>query len=275
MKKKMLQLVFATFLIIVIGRIYANRIYANTKLQPNKVTVLMYHHVIPQEYIKGVMENNNAVLSLEIFEEQMKYLHENDYNIITLKELQEYIYNDKIIPDNSILITFDDGYKSNFTYVYPVLKGYNFKGTIFLITSAIQETYEETFVQEKLQFASIKELKECSDVFTYGDHTYKFHKKDTETNKAFMVLKSEEDIRADIKASSLIMSKYIDEDTKAFAYPYGAYTKTSQQVLQDNDYKLVFLTRKGQVNKKSNPYYIPRYGISSREDFNQLFKNDN
>ncbi|GMQ55867.1 hypothetical protein AN1V17_02590 [Vallitalea sediminicola] len=236
----------------------------------NTVTVLMYHHILPKKDIVGPWENNSAVLSLEDFHEQMKYLYDNGYTILTLKEFKDYIYEDKPIPSNSVLITFDDGYKSNIEYAYTILKKYNFNATIFLITSRIQD-YQEKFDPKKLQFCSAIELEICSDVFTYGDHTYNLHRKDGETNLPYMKFKSYEDIKDDITISETILSKYIDIDTKALAYPYGAYTKTSQKILKEKDYKLAFLTAKGKVTKKTNPYYIRRYGISNNENFYSLF----
>ncbi|WP_273323456.1 polysaccharide deacetylase family protein [Vallitalea guaymasensis] len=236
----------------------------------NNVIVLMYHHILPKKDMVGPWKNNSAVLALEDFQKQMMYLYDNGYTILTLKDFKDYIYENKPIPSNSVLITFDDGYKSNFEYAYPILKKYNFKATIFLISSQIQNYYEK-FDSKKLQFCSVVELETCSDVFTYGDHTYNLHRKDGETNLPYMKFKSYEDIKNDITLSESILSKYIDIDTKALAYPYGAYTDTSQQILKEKDYKLAFLTAKGKVTKVTNPYYIRRYGISDNENFYSLF----
>ncbi|GMQ65218.1 polysaccharide deacetylase family protein [Vallitalea maricola] len=236
----------------------------------NNVTVLMYHHILPKKDIVGCWENNSAVLSLEDFHEQMNYLYENGNTILTLKDFKDYIYEDKPIPSDSVLITFDDGYKSNVEYAYPILKEYNFNATIFLISSQIQDCYEK-FNPKKLQYCCVSELKACSDVFTYGDHTYNLHRIDNETNLPYMKFKSYEDIKNDITISEAILSKYIDIDTKALAYPYGAYTNTSQQLLKEKDYKLAFLTAKGKVTKVTDRYYIRRYSISNNENFYSLF----
>lgn len=272
---KLKFIIFIVTLILLISfSVYAanNDIVSITKKDSDNVTVLMYHHILPDKYMIGAWENNSSVLSLETFEEQMRFLHDNDYNILSLEEFNNYLYDNKPVPNNSILITFDDGYKSTFEYAYPVLKNYNFNATVFLITSAIKEYYEKDFNHEKLQFGSIKEIEDCNDIFTYGDHTYQLHKTDYETSKPIILTKTYEDINYDIKVSSAIMSKYIDEDTKAFAYPYGTYNSTSQKILEEYKYKLVFLTNNGQVSKNTNPYSIPRYGISSNEDFYNLFK---
>lgn len=240
--------------------------------EKSNLKVLMYHHILPRKDIKGPWENNSSVLSLEDFENQMRFLKENKYNIVEMKEAKNYIYNIEDLPEKSVLITFDDGYKSNFEYAYPVLKKYAFKATIFLITSKIEEYYEQKFISENLQYASEYELNKCSNVFSYGDHTYRLHRKDDESRKAFMNIKTKEQINNDINISQAILSKYVDEDTKVFAYPYGKYNEISQSVLKSKDYKLVFLINKGEVSKKTNPYEIPRYGITSQRVFDSVFK---
>jgi peptidoglycan/xylan/chitin deacetylase (PgdA/CDA1 family) len=246
--------------------------YYKTTLDSNKVTVLMYHHILEEKDIDGTWEDNSAVLSLEAFTKEMAYLYENNYNVLTLEAFNNYVNLDETVPEKSVLITFDDGYKSDFVYAYDVLKAYDFHATVFLITSQINQVYEETFDPDKLQFVSMKELEDCQDVFSYGDHTYDLHRIDSTIHKAYMLIKDYDEIDADFKKSSEMIADLIDPETKAFAYPYGVYNYLSMKALNDNDYKLAFLTINGQVTTQVKPYYIPRYGISSQEDFDCLFK---
>ena len=69
----------------------------------------------------------------------MKYLKENGYCTITLMNLYEYLKNNTPIPKKSIVLTFDDGYENNYTAMFPILKKYHFKATIFDITSNIDK----------------------------------------------------------------------------------------------------------------------------------------
>lgn len=91
------------------------------------VPVFLYHQVNP------ISSNVNP----EIFEEHLKIIKK--YNMETIK-ISEY-YN-KNINKNSILLTFDDGYYDNFKYVFPLLKKYNMKATIFLNTLYIMDKRE-------------------------------------------------------------------------------------------------------------------------------------
>lgn len=91
--------------------------------QGRGVPVFLYHQV-----------NNLSNITPEIFEEHLKILKEKNMNTITMSE-----YGEKKTSKNSILITFDDGYYDNYKIVFPLLKKYNMKATIFLNTLYIGE----------------------------------------------------------------------------------------------------------------------------------------
>ena len=92
-----------------------------------KVLVLNYHKV----------DNMNISLSVlpEDFDRQMKYLSENGYHTITPDELYDSLAGNAELPENPVLITFDDGYEDNYQNAYPILKKYDFKATVFVISS--------------------------------------------------------------------------------------------------------------------------------------------
>ena len=91
------------------------------------VPIFLYHQVNP-------ISSN---VSPKTFEEHLKIIKKYNMETITISEY----YNNKI-NKNSILLTFDDGYYDNFKYVFPLLKKYNMKATIFLNTLYIMDKRE-------------------------------------------------------------------------------------------------------------------------------------
>ena len=91
------------------------------------VPVFLYHQVNP-------ISSN---VSPEIFEEHLKIIKKYNMKTITISE-----YYNNNIDKNSMLLTFDDGYYDNFKYVFPLLKKYNMKATIFLNTLYIMDKRE-------------------------------------------------------------------------------------------------------------------------------------
>lgn len=99
----------------------------------NTLTILVYHRVNNDYFCPDGMN-----LSVESFESQIRHLKKN-YNLVSLEETIDFIREKSQIPRNSIVITFDDGYKDNYTNVFPLLKKYGIPATIFLSVGAIEE----------------------------------------------------------------------------------------------------------------------------------------
>ena len=108
-----------------------------------KVTVLMYHRIIDRKDLKEHHfdksgELHDTIVTLQNFEEQMRYLKEQGYTTLTMPEFQSYMEEELEVPAKSVLITFDDGFKDNYINAYPVLKKHKFHATIFLITGNME-----------------------------------------------------------------------------------------------------------------------------------------
>ncbi|MCD6099142.1 MAG: polysaccharide deacetylase family protein [Candidatus Marinimicrobia bacterium] len=98
----------------------------------NGIKILAYHKVNnePHDYL-GL----NTTISN--FKAQMKYLKRN-YNIISLKDAINMLHSTERIPMDTIVITFDDGYKDNYLHAFPILKKYKIPATIFVTTNPIE-----------------------------------------------------------------------------------------------------------------------------------------
>ncbi len=102
------------------------------------VPILMYH------YISAPPSANDRIrygLSVppEMFEAQLRLLSNYGFHTITLRELYEYLAIGKTLPDNPIVLTFDDGYVDNYTNAFPLLRKYGMRGTFFILTGPADE----------------------------------------------------------------------------------------------------------------------------------------
>ena len=105
--------------------------------------VYMFHYVKPF--------SNYYHFDLNEFEKAIQYLKENNH-IISLKELDEMEKNNQRIPEDCVMLTFDDGTLDHYQYVYPILKKYNCSG-LFFIPSC-------TYNKKKLDIQIIHQLLE-------------------------------------------------------------------------------------------------------------------
>jgi peptidoglycan/xylan/chitin deacetylase (PgdA/CDA1 family) len=102
------------------------------KLTGSQIAILMYHRVSPPAkdlYLQS--------LAPEIFDKQIEYL-KKEFKILSLEEFARTCRSSDPLPEKTAVITFDDGYKDNYTYAYPILQKYDVPATIFLTTGYIE-----------------------------------------------------------------------------------------------------------------------------------------
>lgn len=92
------------------------------------IYISMYHYTRDLKYsrypeIKG--------LDYDLFESQLKFFSEN-FNVVRMEDVIDSVNNNKLLPENSVLLTFDDGYIDNFTVAMPLLKKYGMQGSFFI-----------------------------------------------------------------------------------------------------------------------------------------------
>jgi peptidoglycan/xylan/chitin deacetylase (PgdA/CDA1 family) len=131
----------------------------DTLFGSEKVRILLYHRVLDLQREKNPYSLPGIIVSVKMFDEQMKYLSEN-YNVISLESLVGSLKNNSPFPKKGVVITFDDGWKDNFSFVFPILKKYNLPATIFLTSGYIGT--DKTFWPEQVIsiLKSEKNLKE-------------------------------------------------------------------------------------------------------------------
>ena len=135
MKIKNLIIIAVLVIIVVIATVTFKE-YKNRKKSDVKIPILLYHDFVTT-VPDSDPDNFNYINTPESFEENIKVLLENGYTFISMEELNEAINKKIELPEKPILINMDDGYYSNYEYIYPILKKYNVKASIFVVTDKI------------------------------------------------------------------------------------------------------------------------------------------
>lgn len=186
-------------------------------------------------------------------------MHKNNYKTLTLDEFYNWKQGNIEVPFKSVLITFDDGFLSNYEYAFPLLKKYNMNATIFLIGESISYGTDNWngSLHDYMSKNIIKKCKEEYPNITFASHSYSLHIKNAVSNKTI------EEIESDIQNfnKNIINTQY-------YCYPYGEYNNKMIETLKNNNYKLAFIygpERKDyrKASRDDNNYKIPRLNISS------------
>lgn len=226
------------------------------------IPVLLYHHILKKS--ENAFPNDSAIMDCEEFEAQMKYLYDHGFYTATLSDLALYLQGRKSLPAKTVVITFDDGHKTNYLYAYPILKKYGFHAGAFLITNRISQT-PVPFDPRGLQFLSWPEIKQMTDVFQFASHTNGLHY--TIDGKSALLREPDDVVLKDLKTSKDLVH------TEFFAYPFGAYNQKTIEQLKITGYKYAFTTEGKYVKPGDDPYELGRFVITpstTESNFEQI-----
>lgn len=187
--------------------------------------VLMYHFFYDES--KGEKGQDGNWIEISNFEEQIKYLANNDFYFPTWQEVEDYIDGNQELPEKSVVITVDDGDDSFFELAVPVLQKYNVTATSFVITYWYGDR------------ASNKEKN-----VDYQSHSNDMHKAGS-NGKGVMLSWDYDKIKEDVLLSSEILG-----GANIFCYPFGQYNDLDIKVLKDTGYKLAFTTQGRKSEKR-------------------------
>ena len=197
--------------------------------------VLMYHFFYDKNVSSG---KDNNYMEISDFEDQIKYLTDNNFYFPTWQEVEDYIDGKINLPSKSVVITVDDGDDSFFELAVPIIQKYNAKATSFVITSWYG--YRANNKQANISYQS------HSDCMHEGAN-----------GKGVMLSWSYDKILEDVKQSSQTLG-----GSTVFCYPFGHYNDLDKRVLKDAGYRLAFTTECGRVYKGSDKFALPRVRMS-------------
>ena len=200
------------------------------------VPVLNYHQVNDEKH-------SALTLHVDQFREQMEYIHNQGYNTITLAQLYDYLENGTELPNKPIVITFDDGYVDNYKNVLPILKEYNMKATLFMISDAANTP----------GFVSTEQMHQMeAGGFDIQGHT-NHHK--------FLTKIDPTELPDALLGGKTSLEGILGEPIEYLAYPGGFNDMLVQYVSKQSGYKMAFTVQPGTVQPGDNLYALNRLAI--------------
>ena len=225
------------------------------------VPILTYHNFDPS--VPGSM-----TISTAKFEEQLKWIKDNGYTVIPLKDLVSYLEGKKAtLPPKSVVITADDGKKSVYTYMLPLVRKYNIPVTLFIYPSAISNaSYALTWVQ-------LKELQETG-LFDVQGHTF-WHPNFKQDKKRLSQADYEKDVHTQLFKSKKVLEDKLNIKVTLLAWPYGIYDDYLEQQATQAGYEMAFSIDGRPANRSEKTMAQPRYMIvqgQSMQEFEAIVK---
>ncbi len=231
-----------------------------------KFATLMYHEIrksseFDPEHAShiDVKQQYNDILpsllfnTLEHFEQQMHFLHEQKIHTLSTQEIKAFYYEGRPLPQPSVLLTFDDCFQSVKLYAYPILKRYGFHALAFVVTNWLHDVPKD-YNSQKSVCLTEKDLWDMSDVFEYANHTHNMHTRTSEGTSAMMT-SSNEAFAQDLDQCN---QRDIVGVKDVFAYTFGLFCRRNVSLLRQKGFKLAFTSDRGLNDSKTNPLRLKR-----------------
>lgn len=214
-----------------------------------KVPILCYHKFGPDTTSK-------ISVTPALFDRQMKYLKENGYRVIHPDDLLNFLNFSRQIPEKSVLITIDDGYKSAFDIARPILEKYGFTAILFVYTDYVGLS------PKAISWDELRTLK--SNGFTIGSHSVAHsdlsQKQAEESDEEFT-----NRVNRELVLSKKIIDRQLNQNTIYFAFPFGRYNNTVIKMAQKAGYKLAVTVDRGTNPFFTNPLALKRDMILKKD----------
>lgn len=221
--------------------------------QPGIVPILMYHHLADLSSTASELVLTWTVAPKK-FQAQMDWLSQQGYHTITMGQLVAYLRDRKPLPSKPIVITFDDGWLEQYVTAFPVLKKYNFIGTFFVYTNAIDHG----------QFMTWAQLQEMSSVgMDIQSHT--------QTHPHLRLLSADAAFK-EISESKAIIEKRLGKPVTAFNYPDGEYNTAIIEMLKRAGYDSAVTIAAGYKQRANELYLLHRIRVSYKDSLDDFIK---
>ena len=216
-------------------QIFYSKTVRNAEVPAGKRVVILRYHCVTDD-IWGTDEE--GFISPAVLEEQIVKMKELGCTFLTFEDLDRV--DEYELP---VLLTFDDGYRDNYTDLFPILQRQNVKATVFMITKYINTSRSLTAEQ----------LRELSDSGLVSIQSHSRNHKDLTTF-------TEEELRADFETSRLALARITGKIPFVLCYPRGMYNEFVESVAADT-YEFGILANTAAYLTGTDPYAVSRFGI--------------
>ena len=245
------------------------------------VPVLMWHNLAEES-------SGDMTISVDTFRAQIEALHEAGFKTVSLQQLYDYVHFGTELPEKPIVLTFDDGYFSNYEYAFPILQEYDMQATIFAIGVSVgKDTYKDTDHAMTPHFGA-DEAREMVDsgLISVQSHTFDMHQwppfedGNAQVRETLLPFDGEADadyeaaVEADFAESRELLESITGQPVNALAFPEGAYVTLTQDALRSAGAELTFTTVRA-VNTvvkglQQSLCAMPRFGMTESADMSAL-----
>jgi len=216
------------------------------------VPILCYH--------RFGRNNGRLTLSPEAFREQMQFLKDNDYRVIPLSDLIDFLKGKKAIPRRSVVLTIDDGHQSIYKIAYPILNEFGFPATVFAYTDYLNNgglTWKQIRSMTSSGLISVQPHSKTHDNLAV--------RKRNESSESY-----KQRIAREVSVPTDYLRQHQNGPINSFAYPFGDASDEVITEVKNNGLNLGLTVQPGGNPAFSFPYLLHRsmiFGDRGMQEF--------
>lgn len=220
------------------------------------VPILLYHRF-------GPVAADGMTVTTPLFASQLKYLKENGYEVIPLKDLVDcYLGKRQAPPTRSVAICVDDGHISVYREMLPLVRKYRIPVTLFIYPSAISNaSYAMTWGQ-------LRQLKETG-LFDFQSHTF-WHPNFKKERKRLPPAEYENFVAMQLKKSKEKLEKELNVRVNMLGWPFGIYDNDLIRMAKEAGYVATFTMERHPAGTQDQVMALPRYLMTNGDGERRL-----
>jgi peptidoglycan/xylan/chitin deacetylase (PgdA/CDA1 family) len=203
-----------------------------------RVPILVYHSVRPHKGKESAYQELYDVAP-ELLRRQLAYLKENGYAAISFGTLADYFDNGAPLPEKPVILSFDDGWKNQYEYAFPLLKEFETTATFFIFTNAVNRG-------NHLTWGELREMRDAG--ISIEAHT--------KTHPYLIKITDPEELKREIAGSKKILEEELGAEVTSMAYPFGQYDDASIEEARAAGFRTARSLRGGVMQSESERYIL-------------------
>jgi peptidoglycan/xylan/chitin deacetylase (PgdA/CDA1 family) len=225
---------------------------ANTDRRPPEgmsATILLYHRF-------GAVPDTTTVRT-SAFASQLEFLHDHGYAVVPLRDVVAFLTGHGQLPPRAVAITADDGYRSVFTEMKPLVEKYKIPVTLFIYPSVI------SVAPQAMTWGQLEDLQRTG-LFEIESHTYS-HPNFNVEKRRLSPTDYRKLVETQLSKSKEVLEQRLGRGVDLLAWAYGIYDDQLMRAAKQAGYVAAFSVDQRKATREGNLMAIPRFTVSERD----------
>lgn len=225
-------------------------------VDPPSVPILLYHRL-------GPVSTDEMTVTTAVFEAQLKLIQERGHKVIRLAALMTALGDSAVpMPERAVVLTVDDGHRTVYSDMFPLIQRLKIPVTLFIYPSAISNA------DYAMTWAQLAEMK-ASGLVDIQSHTF-WHPNFNVEKKRLAPAAYEKFARDQLLKSKTVLEQRLGGKIDLLAWPFGIHDDQLAEWAQAAGYVAAFTIERRTVTRSDKIMALPRFIVTDLDRGNRF-----